>query len=428
MRKYLFSIIYLLSITSLFYSQYKNIRVNSKYNSPNEVSISINPHNPLNLIAGANLDNYYYSFDGGSTWNEGTIESSESGVWGDPCVVFDKKGNACYFHLAKPSVTKWLDRIVCQVSADGGMSWSDPGSYVGKNPPKIQDKDWACSDWKRNGYVYLAWTQFDRYRSKDPDHHSNIMFSRSTDRGFTWNDARQINSTFGDCLDSSNTDEGAVPCVGPNGEVYVSWSGPAGIVFNVSHTAGSTWLDKEIPVAQQYGGWEYDIPGLYRCNGMPVTACDISNDAYRGTIYINFSDRRNGTDDVDIFLVKSTDGGNTWSDVKRVNDDSVGNKKQQFMSWMSVDPITGAVNILFYDRRNYKDLQTDVYLARSTDGGETFENIKISEEPFIPEKKTFFGDYIGISSYNDFVACIWQRLDRETLSIMFTGVDFKQNK
>jgi hypothetical protein len=428
MKKFLLVCLNIFLITSLSNAQFKNIKVNSKDNSPNEVSISINPSNPSNIIIGANLDNYYYTFDGGATWNEGTIESSESGVWGDPCVIFDRKGNACYFHLSRPSLTKWLDRIVCQQSVNSGMNWSNPGSYTGKNPPKMQDKDWSCYDWKRRGYVYTAWTQFDKYRSRNPEDHSNIMFSRSTDGGLTWNEARQINSNSGDCLDSSNTVEGAVPCTGPNGEVYISWSGPFGIVFNVSHDAGLNWMDKEIPVTDQVGGWEYNIEGLYRCNGMPVTACDVSNSKYKGTIYINFSDARNEKNDVDIFLVKSTDGGNTWGEVKRINDDSLGNNKQQFMCWMAVDPITGAINILFYDRRNYDDRRTDVYLARSTDGGDTFENIKISEEPFIPEKKIFFGDYIGISSYNDFVACTWQRLNKGVLSIMFAGIDFKQIK
>ena len=92
---------------------------------------------------------------------------------------------------------------------------------------------------------------------------------------------------------------------------------------------------------------------------------------------------------------------------------------------MSVDPITGKIYILFYDRRNYSDLRTDVYFASSGDGGKSFTNIKISEEPFIPERKIFFGDYVGISSHNDFVACSWQRLHQGNISIQFCKIDFK---
>ena len=154
---------------------------------------------------------------------------------------------------------------------------------------------------------------------------------------------------------------------------------------------------------------------------MPITQCDISNSPYKGTIYINYSDRRNGENDVDVFMVRSTDGGNSWSDALRINDDPVGNGKQQFMSWMNVDPITGSVNIIYYDRRDHNDWNTDVYLARSTDGGVTFENKKISEEPFVPVKSVFFGDYIGVNSYNNFTACIWQRIDKGKLSIIYAG-------
>jgi hypothetical protein len=252
------------------------------------------------------------------------------------------------------------------------------------------------------------------------------MFSYSTNAGGSWSEAKRINETPGDCRDSSNTVEGAVPCTGPNGEIYVAWAGPAGIVFNRSLDTGLTWMDKEIYVCEQIGGWDNDIEGIYRCNGMAITGCDISNGPYRGTLYVNFSDQRNGAGDVDIFLSKSTDGGNTWSKAKRVNDDRFGNNRQQFMSWMYVDPVTGAVNIIFYDRRNYDDTQTDVYMARSVDGGNTFINIKISESSFIPTKRIFFGDYIGVCSYNDFVACIWQRMDQGKTSVWFSGIDFKK--
>lgn len=60
------------------------------------------------------------------------------------------------------------------------------------------------------------------------------------------------------------------------------------------------------------GGWDYVIPGLQRCNGLPVTACDLSNGPNRGTIYANWSDQRNGTNDTDVWLSKSEDGGNNW--------------------------------------------------------------------------------------------------------------------
>ncbi len=199
--------------------------------------------------------------------------------------------------------------------------------HGGLNGTKAQDKEWGTID-RNNGNIYVTWTQFDDYGSSNPNHRTNIMFSKSTDSGATWSPAKRINEVDGDCIDSGNTVEGAVPTVGPNGEIYVSWAGPLGIVFDKSYDEGETWLDNDIFVSDFPGGWAFDIPGIYRCNGMPVTVCDVSGGPNHGTIYINWSDQRNGIDDTDVWLVKSTDGGETWSERKRVNDDPPG--KQQF--------------------------------------------------------------------------------------------------
>lgn len=413
----------------LINAQFKNIKINTIENRPNEVTIAINPNHPNNMIAGANLNNYYYTFDGGLSWVNKTISSKEYGVWGDPAVIFDLSGSAYFFHLSRPSAGEWIDRIVCQKSTDGGMSWEDPGTFTGLNLPKKQDKHWPCVDnsgskWRNN--IYVTWTQFDGYNSARPEDSSNIMFSLSSDAGGNWTKAIRINEIAGDCRDSSNSTEGAVPCVGPGGEIYVGWSNQNKLYFDRSTDGGNSWLDKDIIAGSQYGGWAYDIPDIYRCNGLPVTACDISAGPNRGTIYINYSDRKNGDDDADVFIIKSTDGGISWSEAIRVNDDPVGNKKHQFMSWMCVDPVSGAVSVIYYDRRNYNGSGTDVYLARSADGGKSFSSMRISEAPFTPVKGVFFGDYIGVNSYNDFTACVWQRLEDSKLSIIYCGIDFKK--
>nr|MBK9651771.1 glycosyl hydrolase [Bacteroidota bacterium] len=124
----------------------------------------------------------------------------------------------------------------------------------------------------------------------------------------TWSTPVRINKVAGDCIDSDNTVEGAVPAVGPNGEIYVAWAGPNGLVFNRSFDEGNTWLSSETPI-DPMPGWDYAIPGIYRANGLPVTACDVSGGAYTGTVYVNWSDQRNGASNTDVWLAKSTDSG-----------------------------------------------------------------------------------------------------------------------
>jgi len=116
-----------------------------------------------------------------------------------------------------------------------------------------------------------------------------------------------------------------------------------------------------------------------------------------------------------VWLSKSTDGGLTWSEAARVNDDAPG--KHQFFTWMAIDQTTGYLYFIFYDRRNYNTALTDVYMAVSKDGGATFINRKISESPFLPNNGIFFGDYTNITAHNGIVRPIWTRLHDGNLSI-----------
>jgi hypothetical protein len=401
-------------------AQYLNVMISDAYN-PNETSIYINPKNTRQIIAGANLNSFYFSFDGGYSWNRNPMNST-LGEGGDPCLVIDTSGYFYYLHLSYPTMSTWLDQIVCQRSTNNGLSWSS-GTGMGKNDPKQQDKEWACVNTKNNE-IYVTWTQFDSYGSASPTSKSNILFSKSSDQGLSWSSAMQINEISGDCIDSDSTTEGAVPAVGPNGEIYVGWAGPAGLVFDRSLDGGLTWLDQDVLVSDIPGGWDYTIPGIYRSNGLPITCCDVSNGPNKGNIYINWTDERNNSpsgQDVDVWLAKSTDGGNTWSTPRRVNDDAPG--RAQFFTYMAVDQITGYLWFVYYDRRNYDDTRTDVFMAVSKDGGETFENFKISESLFIPTSNVFFGDYTGISAHNNIVRPIWTRLDNSSLSVWTAIID-----
>lgn len=384
---------------------------------PCEPSIAINPKNPDNIVGGAILNKVYYTLDGGKNWETSKLRSSY-GVFGDPCIIADKKGNFYYFHLSDPDQKGWfsdklLDRIVGQRSRDGGKTW-DNGSFMGERHPKDQDKEWAIAN-PKNGHLYVTWTQFDAYDSKDPEDKSNILFSYSKNKGKSWSEAVQINQISGDCVDDDGTTEGAVPAVGPNGEIYVAWSLNEKIYFDRSLDKGKSWLAEDKIVADQPGGWTIDIPGLNRSNGMPILLCDVSKTDTRGNLYVNWADQRNGEDDTDIWVSKSTDGGDSWSKPKRVNDDGPG--KQQFLTWMTIDQTTGYLYAVFYDRRDHAGLETDVYIAYSTDGGESFTNVKISESPFTPGRAPFFGDYNNISAHAGRICPIWTREENARTSV-----------
>lgn len=380
---------------------------------PEEPSIHINPKNPALVMAGVNINYIYLSTDSGKTWT-GQYMNSDNGVWGDPCIITDTFGNFLYLHLANPPLGNWIDRIVFQKYEIDSNKWTTD-SYMGLNGTKAQDKEWCVVD-PSNNVLYTSWTEFDDYGSTSLTDSSRIMFSKSVDGGANWSAAKKINKISGDCIDSDNTTEGAVPAIGPNGQIYISWAGPAGIRFDRSLDGGDSWLDDDILVDPMPTGWDYEIPGISRANGLPITLCDLSGGPFHGHVYINWSDQRNGANNTDVFMSKSTDGGLSWSSPLRLNNDTT--QTHQFFTWMTIDQTNGWLYSVFYDRRNYTDNHTDVYLAISKNGGQSFDNYLISNSPFNPNQNIFFGDYTNISAYNGMIRPIWARLHNDSLSVL----------
>jgi hypothetical protein len=417
---------FLIGCASLIWStlqaqSFKNIQippVSAKYQfNECEPSIAINPRNPNEISAGSVIQGYHFSSDGGKTWKSSALKSPY-GVFGDPVLQYDQQGRLYYFHLSDYKKATRIDRIVCQVADKPGQF--SKGSFPAPNGAKVQDKQWVVIDPKTN-VVYMTWTQFDVYDSTDPEDSSMVMFSKSTDRGLSWTAPLCISKFNGDCSDGDNSLEGAVPALGPNGEICVTWSGPKGIMFQRSTDGGLTWFAEERKVIDHVGGWDYQIPGIYRSNGMPFLLSDLSGGTQHGTLYLNWSDQRGGPDNTDVWLLKSTDLGETWSEPIRVNQDT--SNRHQFLCNMAVDPIRGDLHFVYYDRRRFKDNRTDVYWAKSTDGGQTFKEERISERPFLPSAMVFFGDYLSIAAYNGRIRPIWPRMDNGKITLWVALID-----
>jgi hypothetical protein len=413
----------------LSFERIRDITIHTSNNSPIgpcEPSISINHINPLQIVAGSVLDNVYLSGDGGLTWKIDRLKSSHS-VFGDPVVRHDQKGNPLYFHLSNSknkayNSKEFLDRIVAQKSYDGGITWTD-GSYPKVDHNKDHDKHWVYVD-PITGHILLTWTEFDKYASTEPQDKSRILFSKSIDDGESWTDAISISEFEGDCIDGDMTTEGAHPCVGVDGTYYVVWGFNEKLYLDYSKDRGETWQKKDVVVADQLGGWAFDIAGIGRCNGMPIMMCDHSNGPNRGTLYINWSDQSNGKNDTDVWLISSKNNGKTWSNKVKVNNDK--GSTHQFFTWMDLDQKTGNLYSVFYDRRQHLDTKTDVYLAYSVDGGKKFENIKISKESFLPSNDVFFGDYNDISAIDGVIRPIWTSLSDGKLSVHTAIINVKK--
>src|SRR4029078_10627162 len=288
----------LLVITSASVSAQQVVRITEPDAiNPAEVTIAINPKNPDNMIAASfqtgpppkpRAGSYHYvTFDGGKTWKTVMTPNPKNLVQGDDVLAFSNEVFAYTAHLSFDGIrlarpVRAENGMIVNVSKDGGNTWTDGTPAINHVNTVIpfEDKPGLIVDTapasRTKGNVYLAWTRFDVYGSSNPEHRSQSDFTRSTDQGQTFSMPFRISDTGGDCLDSDNTVEGAVPAVGPNGEVYVVWGGPLGVVMDKSLDGGLTF-GKDKVIGDIPGGWDFEIEGLGRANGMPVTGVDLSN-------------------------------------------------------------------------------------------------------------------------------------------------------
>jgi hypothetical protein len=306
------------------------------------------------------------------------------------------------------------------VSKNNGTTWTTYA--VAPNPGTLADKNHLMIDKKPGSpyenRVYAAWTDF------GGTHNYNVVVRYSTNFGETWSNSINLSSTMGAYLN-----QGVNVQTGPNGEVYASWAiydgtGVAGgedaIGFAKSTNGGVTWTAARIYGAlTPNGNFNFGIrgnlkPTNIRVSSFPSMAVDRSEGPNNGYIYITWPQRGvspAGTDP-DIVMIKSTNGGTTWSAPLRVNNDPVSNARDQYYPWMTVDQVTGNLHFVFYDSRETTNDSSGVYMALSTNAGSTFENYRVSDKNFRPKTipglaSGYQGDYIGIAALNNVAYPYW---------------------
>ncbi|HET9838298.1 MAG TPA: sialidase family protein [Candidatus Angelobacter sp.] len=389
----------------------------------NEPAIAVNPKNPRQMVAAWQVNaSVAYSQDGGVTWTtaEGTAPK-EYKISGDVSVTYDAAGRAilCYIAFDKLGTTSYWahgatrNGIFIRRSPDGGQTWEPEAMTViaHDSTPGIpfEDKPWIVADTAgpHAGNLYIGWTHFTLTSSE-------LFFVRSTDGGKTWSTPLKLNSVSGLPRDDNGALEGFHGVAAPDGTLYTAWSSRDGIMMAVSRDGGATFTKDRliIPTGPSY----FSITGVLRSNGFPQIGIDRrlpKSGAFEATrggkLYVAWSDYSNG--DVDVFVAWSLDHGRTWSAPVRVNTDPIHNGNDQFFQWMAIDPQSGAVNLIFYDRRR-DNLATTVTLARSTDGGNTFQNYTWDSESFDAEGD-FLGDYLGITAFGDKVFGAWAHQTQE---------------
>jgi hypothetical protein len=128
--------------------------------------------------------------------------------------------------------------------------------------------------------------------------------------------------------------------------------------------------------------------------------------SYRTSLYCSYM---NGSDAAtNVYVAKSTDGGATWTSA------AVPAGGDQFNQWLAVDPSNGSVNVAYYDTGTHGAVPTVYTLARSTDGGATYTASAVANAPTDEsccspsvDLGNQYGDYEGIAAYGGVVRPVW---------------------
>ncbi len=387
-----------------------------------EPGIALNPSHPEQLVVvyqgGAGVQGSgaaAYSTNAGRTFTvAGGTVLPDWRVMGDVTTTFDNQSRVfwCYLvfdQLGTPSY--WAHNvsrngIFVRRSLDGGKTW-EKGVPV-RVFPTGHERDIQFEDEPRifadngpkspyAGNLYVGWVEWQLDKSV-------MLFSRSADAGQTWSVPIRIDTHAGLPRDDNGALGGFMQTVAPDGTLYAIWSDGNTIVFTESHDGGQSFSHPRpiLDTAPPYFG---DLPGVARADGFGQIALDSRPDRVPPRLYITWSDYRNG--DVDVFLSFSSDSGRTWSPPARVNDDPIHNGADQFFQSMTVDPVTGDIYVVFYDRRaDPANLKLCVTLARSVDGGQTFRNYAWTGNAWYAQK-AFLGDYTSITAYKNRVYAAW---------------------
>ena len=361
-----------------------NVDVSNECGPQSETFIAINTQNPTILAGGSNEIfrlpmRGYFSTDGGATWggvdlplpppktNNGTDFGS------DPSLAFDSRGNIFYGYIVvffgHGNGVNGSEMAVAR-STNGGQTYpsvaffdfQDGGNHFNDKPMITADAN-LTSPFRDN--IYIAWDA-----SSGGSISGGVRLARSTDHGATFT------STRIDDPNGPGKSIGASPAVGPNGEVYAAWNDfkANAIVFNRSFDGGQTW-GTPTTVSTKTLAFDIGIPAesFRRALVYPSLDVDRSSGPHRGRIYCSWLDLTSAQV-TDIFLSYSDNLGATWSTPIHVPD-QFSNPVDRFNHWMSVDAVTGDVNVAFYDTRNDTTgfrFHTDYYLAKSTNGGVSF--------------------------------------------------------
>jgi hypothetical protein len=378
------------SAASLIVSTNLNITKSSANNA--ETTIAVNPLNPNNLFA----DDTYsvigrYTTNGGATWQNSNLSALPSSI-GDVATAWDNYGNLFLVQFGGSNL-----KIAVGLSTNGGASFSL--LYQTTSTKNDQPTVTVGPGTNGQGSVWICYTTSG----------NNLVAQGAAVTGlglvgnFSPAQTAAANADFGDIA------------IGPSGQVMVVYQnnttteGPDNLTINVDTNglAAGGFGPASIATVTQVGAFA-TIPAQPKrlIDAEAGLAWDRSGGPHNGRVYLMYTDRPDTSSaDTDIYVRYSDNGGASWTSPVRVNDDTFGNGKSQFLPRIALDQTTGNIAVSFYDCRNSSGNNTvEVWASVSTDGGVTFSpNAKVSGGvssalvSAISATGFDYGDYTGLA-------------------------------
>ncbi len=355
----------------------------------NEPSIGVDWTDPSKMVIGwrqfdtisSNFRQAGYGFtvDDGLNWTfPGVIDP---GIFrSDPVLDSDSSGKLFYNSLT------YDGDFFCDVygSDTGGSTW-DSGT-----PAWGGDKQWMAIDRSGgvgDGHIYSNWNSW--YTSCSPG-----FFTRSTDGNDSYENCTQIpdNPYWGTLI------------VAPDGRLFSMGSGGSNFVVARSSNAqnsGQTvsWdFSTDVYLNGSISSGSGPNPGGLLGQACVATIPYANPDGY--AVCVLCSVNPPGGDPLDVSFARSTDGGLTWSNAVRVNDD-IGNNWQWFGT-MSASP-SGRIDVVWLDTRdNPGTYLSSLYYSYSEDGGLSWSPNERLSDAFNPHlgwpNQDKMGDYFDMVS------------------------------
>jgi hypothetical protein len=411
-----------------------NVDVSQRHLNESEEAVAVNPTNPNNIVTVTNVGHAEagltagmfegVSFDGGKTWTTKLIALGGSDPLGDGCcdpsLSFDRYGNLFMTYLYQVE-----DQVPVALSTDGGLTF-----HVIANISK------ADLPAKKGGGDNRGLFRFvDQPTITVAENEVWVVFNAGGPMAATgapvtgpgqvgaFNPLEVVpgtnNCTYGDVA------------IGPSGQVMqacsLTESGQGGGKVFVSvdpDGLGPAGFGGRIFVTQTHvGGFDF-IPAQpdRSIDAEAGLAWDRTGGPHAGRVYMVYTgEQPNESNNMDIYVRHSDDGGATWSGAVRVNDDNTANS--QFLPKISLDPTSGDIAVAWYDSRN--DLgaggsgDTDgipnddaqFWGAFSTNGGTSFTpNVQISagtSNSHDSGNGIDYGDYTGLAFYGGIAHPAW---------------------